>query len=250
MDGHAAELFFRVENLDGGWFAKGNVSGGFLGGGHLADEDFVSAGFPVYSRTLSSLRDGKLAFVRLDGGHEFWRDDFARVGAFVGYQFYREITHAFGCTQTAANDMCLPGEYSADLPVLAEENNWHSIRVGLSAQIRLIDRLRLETDAAFAYSFLRGEDHHIQRYDINPLPLHGRAPGGQFEAVLRYPVTDSIDFGVGGRYWAYWSDGQSLWSKTVAYRGGTNKKTVVWSWRSGVFAQVSVKLDAVGTGPQ
>ena len=245
----SGELFFRVEHRDGGWFAKGAFGGGIIGGGRLADEDFVTPDFPVYSRTVSGQRGGKLAYLTLDVGHELWQDGRARLGAFAGYGFSHEIATVFGCTQTAAADPCRPGDVSTELPALAQEDDWHAVRVGLSGRVRLIDRLSLNVDAAFVYAFLRGEDHHILRPDINPLPLHGDGPGGQFEAVLDYPLSETVSLGVGGRYWTSFSGGYSLWGRTVGYRGDGNNKTTVWSRRYGAFVQLSVRLNGLEATP-
>lgn len=243
LDGDSAEAFFRVEDMRSGWFAKGLLGGGFVNAGRLADEDFVTSDFPVYSRTVSSMHSSKLADAGLDVGHEIWRSLRGRLGAFAGYRFYRETANVFGCTQTASSDICSSGDVSPDLAVLAQEDNWHSVRTGLSGRLRLIDKLHLDADAAFAYSFLRGEDHHILRTTINPLSLRGEGPGGQFEAILSYPLTQVLDIGVGGRYWLYKSNGRSMWGKTAEYRGEENNRTDVWSRRYGVFLQLSMRFD-------
>jgi len=238
----SAEVFFRVEHEETGWFAKGNAGGGAIGKGHLTDEDFPVAGYPLYSQTISSQRGGSLRYLTLDAGREIWSNGRARIGAFAGYNFYREIVHAYGCTQVGQDLFCLPGQIAPDLAVMAQENNWHSGRLGLSGRVRLIDRLALSGDAAFIYSYLEGRDHHRMRPGIDPLPIRGQGPGSQVEVILDYPVTDAVDIGIGGRCWQFQADGQSYWGETSDYRGVSNSPTDQWSTRYGMFVQVSMRF--------
>ena len=98
---NSGELFGRIESPQN-VFVKGNIGVGSLLGGHLNDEDWALAfgGAVPYSNTLSSV-EGDIDYATLDLGYDFFRGAGYQVGAFVGYNYYKENKSAYGCTQIA-----------------------------------------------------------------------------------------------------------------------------------------------------
>ena len=240
LDSHAGELFFRADHKATGIFLKGNLGLGIVDQGHLTDEDFEPVTSP-YSSTLSPQHSGDIGYLTADVGYDFIRKPTYRLGAFVGYNLYRENLEAFGCTQQGGNPgICVPSIPSS-VAVIKQDNTWHSLRLGLSGQTELSDRFTLKGDAAYIYSYLDGYDHHLLRPSINPIPENGSGSGVQLEAVLDYKLTDMAHLGIGARYWKFTSDGTAHFEQTP---GGGYPQVEHWSTdRYGVFAQLSFKLN-------
>ena len=239
ISAHSGELFFRAD-LDGPpFFLKGFVGAGVIGDGALIDEDFPPTVVP-YSRTWSSQEGGGLTYAGIDLGYDFLRRPTYRIGAFLGYHFMNETVHAFGCSQQATSTICAPS-IPASTAVISQDNDWHSLRLGLTGRIALNDRLSLSGDAAYLFTTLDGEDRHHLRPQILPLPEDGTGQGVQLEAMLNYRLNDRFSLGVGGRYWLLTSNGQAHFEATPA-RGSAQ----VEDWKSeryGLFVQGSITLD-------
>lgn len=241
LDAHSGEVFFNATHNPTGIFVKGLLGGGGITQGSLIDEDFPPF-LDVYSSTVSDQDGGDIAYATVDLGYNFWNTPQYRVGAFVGYNFWNESYDAFGCAQQAANPaICVP-DIPSDVAVISQDNNWHSLRLGLSGQTQLTERLSLSGDAAFLLSWLDGEDRHHLRPDINPIPEDGDGYGVQLEAVLSYKLTDQFDIGIGGRYWWVKSDeGTAHFEETP---GGGFPQVEDWETeRYGVFVQASYKFN-------
>jgi outer membrane protease len=242
LDAHSGEIFFNATHNPTGIFVKGLLGAGSINKGSLVDEDFF---YPPdtdpYSNTLSEQDGGDITYFTADLGYNFWNTPRYRVGAFVGYSFWSEGYDAFGCAQQAANPgICVP-DIPSDIGVISQDNDWHSLRLGLAGQVQLSQRFSLSGDAAFLFTRLEGEDRHHLRPDINPIPEDGDGHGVQLEAVLNYKVTDMFNVGVGGRYWRATSEGTSHFEQTP---GGGIPQPVDWeAERYGVFLQASVKLN-------
>jgi len=99
MDAISGETFARVDHSSG-FFVKGNLGAGGFNKGQLNDEDFPAV--HVYSNTLSSL-SGHIAYATIDVGYNFLRTPNAKLGAFVGYNYYQQGINAYGCTQLAGD---------------------------------------------------------------------------------------------------------------------------------------------------
>ena len=201
---NAGEFFGRVEaplNI----FVKGNIGLGSLAGGQLYDEDWVIFGGTVpYSNTLSDPVKGKINYATLDLGYDFFRGPGYKLGAFAGYNYYRENKSAYGCSQIA-NPLsdCVPA-ISSSVLVITEDDTWKSLRVGVNGQVMIGDQLKLEADAAYLpYVKFSGIDDHVLRALVSPESGTGR--GVQLEGILSYLVTDQFSLGLGGRYWAMWT---------------------------------------------
>lgn len=212
---HSGETFFRGDHSSG-FFVKGNVGAGIVDSGNLIDEDFPPV-VSLFSQTTSDQNDGNISYASLDLGYTFYdntvlsfsyKDEPAastgmRLGAFIGYHYLNEKFNAFGCTQLAINPfICGGGGIPTNILVISQDTDWSSLRIGLTGDFLLSDRLKLTGDVAYVSTRLDGADTHHLRGDFNaPLPQEGDGYGVQLEAVLSYQLTDAFDIGVGARYW-------------------------------------------------
>jgi outer membrane protease len=201
---NSGEVFVRVDNPLN-FFAKGIIGEGWLSSGHMNDEDWVLFGGTVaYSNTLSDPVTGNIGYLTLDLGYDFLRSADYKLGAFIGYNYYRENKSASGCTQIA-NPLsdCVPAIPGSVLTI-TEEDTWHSLRLGVNGDIMIADRLRLEADLAYLpYVVFNGTDDHLLRALISPESGTGR--GLQLETILSYLLTKQFSLGIGGRYWGMWA---------------------------------------------
>jgi hypothetical protein len=103
---------------------------------------------------------------------------------------------------------------------------WQALRVGLSGQVSLTDRLKLTADAAYLpYVTFNWLDDHLERNLQDQ--MSGQGIGVQTQAVLSYDVTDRLSVGVGGRYWAMWSTtAQRVGIPVGGLSSGPNRNTV------------------------
>jgi hypothetical protein len=244
----SGEAFTRFD-LDTGWFLKGYAGGGWLLGGELKDEDVPPITDP-YSATLSEQRRGYLAYGSVDAGFKIVRGPDFHVGAFVGYSFMRDHMIAFGCGQIASNAaICgLPG-IPDFVRVISQQNDWHSLRVGVEAAVEFDRRWTLAVDAAWLpYSRLRGWDAHWLRIGSDTgdftgkVPEDGKGSGVQIDGFLSYRYNDLFSVGLGGRYWRVDSNGFTHFENHIVGGGGLPQ---VLKWKAehfGVFLQSSVKF--------
>ena len=206
---NSVELFGRIEAPQN-VFVKGNIGAGSLLNGQLNDEDWAIFGdipghATAYSNTTSSVK-GEIAYATVDLGYDFFRGAGYKLGAFVGYNYFKENKSAYGCTQIA-NQLsdCVP---SIDSSVLAitENDTWNSLRVGVGGDIMVTNRVKLEADVAYLpYVQFNGTDDHLQRVPPFISPESGRGIGLQLESILSYLFTEQFSVGLGARYWAMWT---------------------------------------------
>lgn len=203
LSANTGEAYARADNASG-FFVKGYAGLGDISKGSLTDEDFPPGISPT-SSTLSKQQNGQLSYLSADVGYDIVSGPRYRVGAFVGYHYLAERVNAFGCTQTATNPfVCVPTIPTSVLGI-TEDAKWNAARVGLAADIKLMDRLKLSVDAAWVpYATITASDTHWLRLDTSfsgPIPETGSGSGAQVEAALSYQLTQAFTFGVGGRYW-------------------------------------------------
>lgn len=257
LTAHSGETFFRGDHSSG-FFVKGYVGAGVIDSGKLIDEDFAPAAVDVFSQTKSDQDDGSLTYASLDLGYTFYdstarsyglKDEPAgatgiKLGAFVGFHYLNEELNAFGCTQLAANTgICAPGDVGAGTNVISEDADWSSLRLGLTADVYLTERLKLSAEAAYVRTSLDAADTHHIRTDLTaPLPQEGDGNGVQLEAVLSYQLTDAFNLGVGARYWYMEVEDGSLDFGPAT--GGVGGRQVIdfETERYGVFVQGSYKF--------
>jgi opacity protein-like surface antigen len=206
LTAQSGELFYRVDSpVD--LFVKGYVGLGGITAGRLLDEDFPPQTSP-YSATSSHQKDGSLTYYDVDVGYNLFSGDGYRVGPLVGYQYFHEVRNAYSCNQLATNpDFCVPALPSSTLGI-TDDDQWQSLRMGVTGDVWLNDNLKLSADAAWLpFSYLDGRDTHWLRLDtpggfLASEPLTGTGHDGyQVEAVLSYQVAPAVSLGVGGRLW-------------------------------------------------
>jgi opacity protein-like surface antigen len=237
---NSGEFFGRI---DSPWklFVKGFVGGGRISGGQLNDEDWNLGPGIGYSNTISTPVTGSIGYGTIDGGYDFLRGPWYKVGGFVGYNYYNEDKSAFGCVQIGSPlSDCVPSIPSSTL-VITENDTWNSLRLGTNAEFMAFPNVKVTADAAWLpYVTFNGTDNHVLRALISP--EHGNGQGVQLETIISYYITPAFSVGVGGRYWAMWTNNnaytnfggapcpcQALPSKTE---------------RDGVFVQASYKFGA------
>ena len=200
---NSGELFGRIEAPQN-VFIKGNLGIGSILNGQLNDEDWAIFGGTVpYSNTTSSVK-GEIAYATVDLGYDFFRGAGYKLGAFVGYNYFKENKSAYGCTQIA-NQLsdCVPSIDSSVL-VITENDTWNSLRVGVAGDIMVTNRVKLGADVAYLpYVQFNGTDNHVLRSLISP--ESGRGTGLQLESTLSYLFTEQFSVGLGARYWAMWT---------------------------------------------
>lgn len=201
---NSGELFGRFENSQN-VFVKGNIGGGSLSSGHMNDEDWaIFGGTVAYSNTLSDPVKGNIDYATVDLGYDFFRGPGYKLGAFIGYNYYKDTKSAYGCAQIA-NPLsdCVPAIPGSVLAI-TEDDTWKSFRIGVNGDIMIIDRLKLAADVAYLpYVEFNGTDDHVLRALI--IQELGTGTGLQLESILSYLITDQLSVGVGGRYWSMWT---------------------------------------------
>jgi outer membrane protease len=247
---HTLEGFMRVDSASG-LFMKGYAGGGLLASGGLDDEDFPPTTTP-YSSTLSTQQPQGLGYASVDFGGALIRGADFRLDGFVGYHYLNEHFKAFGCQQIASNGTICNPTISDSTAVISQENTWQSLRVGLNADLPIVDRLRLNLDAAWLpYVWFNGTDSHLLRIGnavgdfTGAIPEDGHGWGYQFDAVLSYRVTDAIDVGLGGRYWHMQSHGYAHFEDHVV---GVTAYPQVLDWKTdhyGLFLQGRYSFGAI-----
>lgn len=240
MTAHSGELFARVD-APFGLFAKGFIGGGAITGGQMYDEDWglasTLASVPTGYEITQSDIVGSLAYLTGDIGYNLLRARDHKVGVFVGYNIYQATMNTMGCNQLAApsSGVCSPAAAPTQ-NLVSQIDTWQSIRLGVAAEARLWERFKLGGDFAFLpYVNYTGLDAHRAR-GLN-FPWSGTGNGVQAELLASYDVTSAFTVGVGGRYWAMWTN--------VAAQADlpTNVMNVSMD-RYGVFLQASYKFNA------
>ncbi len=199
LDALSGEVYGRVDHASGA-FVKGLMGAGRIYHGQMNDEDFPGA--VSYSNTLSS-GSGSIGYATVDAGYSFLRAPGARLGAFIGYAYYTQHIDTYGCTQLAGDLTCAPGSFPPGFPGLAEDEDFNAMRVGLSSELRLGERVKFIADAAYLpWMSFRGQDDHNARQLLLPMRAVD-GDGVMLEGVLSYDITPHWNVGVGARYWAF-----------------------------------------------
>jgi opacity protein-like surface antigen len=210
LTGQSGEFFARIDTPSR-IFVKGYVGAGALNGGRATDEDWGDAthekqGFMVSNSTSS----GWLNYAAGDVGYSVFQNGNYKVGPFVGYSYFRQNTNAIGCTfAVPAGQECNGANkqpITSNQTILTQDETWQSLRVGASAVVRIWDRWGVNGDVAYLpYGQYSGQDIHWQRSPTSFYPQSATSRGVQAELILTYLVTDSLELGIGGRYWAMWT---------------------------------------------
>ncbi|MDR3376883.1 MAG: outer membrane beta-barrel protein [Ancalomicrobiaceae bacterium] len=237
--GHVGEIFGRIDSPFG-VFMKGNIGIGGLTNITMHDEDWLAD--PLYSNTRHS-GSGSIGYATIDLGYDVIHDHDNRLGGFIGYSYLFEKQNAYGCMQMTVNPaICGPGQVTSSTLTITETDRWNSLRLGLSGQFEVFDRLRLGVDAAYLpYVSLSGRDDHWLRTLV--IDESGNGQGMQLEASLSYAISREFSVAAGARYWALWVDtGSDLFNGVSTARNVTYRTE-----RAGVFLQASYKFGLPGT---
>ena len=151
---------------------KGNIGVGSLLSGHQNDEDWaIDGGTVAYSNTLTSV-EGDIDYATLDFGYDFFRGAGYQLGAFVGYNYYKENKSGYGCTQIANPfSDCVPANPPGTVPGITENDTWQSLRVGINGNMMITDRLNLGADIAYLpYVQFSGVDNHLAWNPVKVFP--------------------------------------------------------------------------------
>jgi opacity protein-like surface antigen len=134
------------------------------------------------------------------------------------------------------------GSIPTNFPGLVEDDHFNSLRVGLSSQFMLTERLRLTADVAYLPLVdFKGQDDHNARELLIP-EASNSGNGVMLEAILDYAITDAWNVGIGGRYWAW-----NMRTGTVTFNQlGSNQPPLIEpgrfnTERYGAFVQTSYK---------
>ncbi len=204
----------------------------------MTDEDFgIFDTGGTYSNTLSNLGAGNINYGVIDGGYDFLRGPGYKVGAFAGYFSFHQFMAALGCQSIAATLCAGAGAVPSSTLLITETNSWKALRIGLSGEAMLTDRVKLSTDIAYLpYVTDESLDNHVFKTRLFP----GKADAGggvQLEGIASYYLTAQFSVGVGGRYWAIWTENGSI----------NNPDRTPNNWRAGAeqaggFVQAAYKL--------
>lgn len=203
----------NVINLTGKlWFSPkvfGRLNGGFagIGGGRLTDDDYAT-GQRLYLRTISNVPDNNMYYINADLGgrvREF-PNHRGYLDLFGGYQYWRTEHRAVGlglvvCDPTVINcnaTLPPPGE-----TVTTNRANWHSLRMGASAEYRLTTRFSLlGTFAVIPISVFDNKDVHHLRGDLQQNPsfsMTGYGVGADVDVGARFMITRNLAANLGYR---------------------------------------------------
>ena len=206
LTAHTGEMFAR---LDSPWkvFVKGYAGLGRVTGGKLQDEDwglFTSAPFTSYSSTVSNLTDTSLNYAVLDAGYDILVGADYKLGAFLGYTKIHEEYEATDCRQVASPSSGICAPPITGTKVITENDRWQSWRLGVAAELKLTQQIKLNADLAYLpnVSFRGRDDHWLRALVIDE---NGNGRGVQVEAILSYAPTPDLSVGIGARYWGLWT---------------------------------------------
>ena len=199
---HSLE-FHGAKRWTQGWFISGNAGLGVIYKGNLNDSDY-DLGQVKSSETNSSVHDGRLGYVTVDGGYDVWQPaGGAAVGFFGGVQYWTEQVNANGLSQVVN-----PGgspNLGSNVNVITNQVYWASLRAGLALRSQLGEKFRLAAKlAAVPYTVMANDDSHHLRSDLGSTPnitMDGSGHGYQLDAEARYAIYKSLDLGLGVRYW-------------------------------------------------
>jgi hypothetical protein len=195
-----------------GWFISGHAGVGKIYGGNLNDSDYF-AGQVKFSETDSSVSDGYLAYLTVDGGHDIWGSaGGSALGLFGGLQYWTEEVEASGLSYRVN-----PGgqpNIGNGVRVITNEVTWISLRAGLAARIQMSEKSRFLATFAFVphTEMSNNDSHHLRTAsnDLGPAPnitMEGTGSGLQLDAEARYAVRKGTELGLGLRYWRLTAEG-------------------------------------------
>jgi opacity protein-like surface antigen len=255
LTAQSGEFFARIDTPSE-VSVKGFVGAGAITGGKQNDEDWalvegtrpdiVATGYEVTGSSAS----GWLKYAAADIGYNVFHNALYKVGPFVGYSYFHQTMNAVGCTQLTTPDSVCDPPFPSNQPSISQDDTWQALRVGASAVVTVWDRLAINGDVAYLpYAVFSGLDTHWQRQPVAFFPQDGTGRGVQAEMILTYGITDYLNVGVGGRYWAMWSAGANQSCHGGCGAAGQFIETgaspfTTNTQRYGTFVQMSYRFNA------
>src|SRR5262249_22661015 len=185
--------------------------------------------------------------------YDFIREKNSKFGAFAGYSYFNQLMNRHNCVQinntNPLQGSCVGPQETPTPPNVVrfqELDTWQALRIGLSSETMLTDRVKVSVDAAYLpYVTFNGLDNHF-RNPIAQVPAfsHG-GQGAQVEALLSYYLTDRFALGVGGRYWTMWTTNGQLGFVQGGQVGNTRNYRAVLE-QAGAFVQASYAFGPAG----
>jgi hypothetical protein len=242
------EGYGRIDTTFGSFF-KGYGGLGGLNRGALNDEDFPP-GLSPYSSTLSQQLSGKLAYGSIDFGQILVTRERTRWSLLAGYGYLNEKVNAVGCAQIAGNPFICAPALDPGLLAITENASWQFARVGLLAEFKVLDCLKLSAEVAWLpYVQVVSQDTHWLRLgsqpgDIaGPIPERGGGSGVQLEAIMSYQVSERVTLGLGARYWHLQTRGNTDFESVIVGVSSPAEQPLNFSTtRMGGFAQGAYKF--------
>jgi hypothetical protein len=199
-----------------GWFITGNVGVGQIYKGNLNDADF-NAGQVETSETNSTINDGQLGYLTVDGGYNLWRfPGGSTIGLFGGLQYWTEQVDANGASFVVPRGATGVG---SGVNVITNEVHWASVRTGVAVRTQLSEKFRLVAQvAAVPYTSMTNDDSHHLRPDLGSTPnitMDGTGYGYQLDAEVRYRIYKLMELGLGARYWKLKADGNVTFARST-----------------------------------
>jgi opacity protein-like surface antigen/outer membrane protease len=249
LTGQSGEFFARIDTPSR-LFVKGFVGSGGLNGGTISDEDWGNAakgavgGASGYMLTRDPA-SGWFNYAAGDVGYDLLHDRNYKFGAFVGYSYLRQNITSTGCMQVQPQAAsCLNAGDNPNRVALTQDETWQSLRVGVSAVARIWDRWGINGDVAYLpFGKYDGLDIHSLRTPVTLFPQNGTSRGVQAELILTYLVTDNLELGIGGRYWALWTAGAEQ-GQIVGFTVSPPGPYTASTERFGGFVQASYRFNA------
>lgn len=233
----SGETFARAEHISG-VFAKGDLGAGTILSGQLNDEDFPAGG--AYSNTLSRAR-GNLSYLTADLGYSFLKNANGKTGAFIGYNYFAQNMNIYNCKQLADGEVCdaaSTGKLNSFM-ALSEDDYFNSLRIGVSTQMNITNRLTLTSEAAYLpIVVFSGTDMHNARQLIGPEQANN-GDGAMVESVLDYQLDDAWSLGLGGRYGMWNMHNGSVGFDFIGTKINIREPARFSAERYGVFLQLN-----------
>ena len=181
-------------------------------------------------------------YLTIDLGYDVLRGTAHKIGAFVGYNRYRTLMNALGCIQVTnpPSGVCNPPPVPPWQVGISEDDTWNALRLGVSADVQLSDRLGINLDLAYLpYVYVDSLDTHWLREPPLLFRTYGSGNGLQGELIVSYRLTKAFSVGIGGRYWSMWTNNTWSWPLGPLPTSGV---TTLNTERYGVFVQASYQF--------
>jgi len=201
-------------------FGRLNFGYAAIGGGRLTDDDYGSnGGQRLFSETNSDINGNSMWYINADFGGK--AKEFANhrgyFEVFGGYQYWYTRYQAAGIAQVVCDPTAIPG-LTCDpagtgshqgQTVITNTSNWHSFRVGGTAEYRITRRFSLQGTVAFIpVSIIDNKDiHHLRTtgpgaLQQNPsISMLGYGIGADADVGARFMILKNFYANVGYRIW-------------------------------------------------